>query len=90
MPDTERNLRLLKFLQNEGLIDDNTVKELKDLDIDIVSYLVETKKITEQDLLNAYSKMFKLVDKDGSVVNIDKIDKNLLNLFPQDFIVKIK
>jgi type IV pilus assembly protein PilB len=90
MPDIERNLRFLKFLQNEGLIDDNTVKELKDLDIDIVSYLVETKKITEQDLLNAYSKMFKLVDKDGSVVNIDKIDKNLLNLFPQDFIVKNK
>jgi Type II secretory pathway, ATPase PulE/Tfp pilus assembly pathway, ATPase PilB len=90
MPDIERNLRFLKFLQNEGLIDDNTVKELKDLDIDIVSYLVETKKITEQDLLNAYSKMFKLVDKDGSVVNIDKIDKNLLNLFPKDFIVKNK
>lgn len=90
MPDIERNLRFLKFLQNEGLIDDNTVKELKDLDIDIVSYLVETKKITEQDLLNAYSKMFKLVDKDGSVVNIDKIDKDLLNLFPQDFIVKNK
>ncbi|MFP3206805.1 MAG: hypothetical protein RXQ72_04675 [Hydrogenobaculum sp.] len=44
MPDIERNLRFLKFLQNEGLIDDNTVKELKDLDIDIVSYLVETKK----------------------------------------------
>jgi type IV pilus assembly protein PilB len=90
MPDTERNLRFLKFLQNGGLIDDNTVKELKDLDIDIVSYLVETKKITEQDLINAYSKMFKLVDKDGSVINIDKIDKNLLNLFPQDFIVKNK
>jgi Type II secretory pathway, ATPase PulE/Tfp pilus assembly pathway, ATPase PilB len=90
MPDIERNLRFLKFLQNEGLIDDNTVKELKDLDIDIVSYLVETKKITEQDLLNAYSKMFKLVDKDGSVVNIDKIDKNLLNLFSKDFIVKNK
>ena len=34
--------------------------------------------------------MFKLVDKDGSVVNIDKIDKNLLNLFPKDFIVKNK
>lgn len=90
MPDTERNLRFLRFLRNEGLIDDNTLKELKDLDIDIVSYLVETKKITEQDLLNAYSKMFKFVDRYGSIVNIDKIDKNLLNLFPQDFIVKNK
>ncbi|PMP92033.1 MAG: type II/IV secretion system protein [Hydrogenobaculum sp.] len=90
MIDTERNLRFLRFLQNEGLIDDSIVQDLKNKEIDIVSYLVETKKITEQDLLNAYSKMFRLVDRDGSVVNVDKIDKNLLNLFPQDFIVKNK
>ncbi|MGC8587531.1 MAG: GspE/PulE family protein, partial [Hydrogenobaculum sp.] len=90
MPDTERNLRFLRFLQNEGLIDDSIVQDLKNKDIDIVSYLVETKKITEQDLLNAYSKMFKFVDRDGSVVDVNKIDKNLLNLFPQDFIVKNK
>ncbi|MGC8650840.1 MAG: type II/IV secretion system protein, partial [Hydrogenobaculum sp.] len=88
MIDTERNLRFLRFLQNEGLIDDSIVQDLKNKDIDIVSYLVETKKITEQDLLNAYSKMFRLVDRDGSVVNVDKIDKNLLNLFPHDFIIK--
>ncbi len=90
MVDTERNLRFLRFLQNEGLIDDSIVQDLKNKDIDIVSYLVETKKITEQDLLNAYSKMFRLVDKNGTIVNVDKIDKNLVNLFPHDFIVKNK
>ncbi|GAB6078818.1 GspE/PulE family protein [Hydrogenobaculum acidophilum] len=90
MHDIEKNLRFLKFLRNEGLIDDTTVQDLKDKDIDIVSYLIDTKKITEEDLLKAYSKIFKLVDKNGDVVSIDKIDKNLVNLFSKDFIVKNK
>ena len=31
MIDTERNLRFLKFLQNERLIDDSTVQDLKNI-----------------------------------------------------------
>ncbi len=86
----EKNVRFLKLLQSEGLIDSSIVEDLKDKDIDIVSYLIETKKIKEEELLNIYSKMFKFVDKDGSVVDINKIDKNLFNLFPQSFILKNK
>jgi len=90
MADLEKNLRFLRFLQSERLIDDETVQSLKDRDIDIVSYLIDTKKISEDQLLNVYSKMFKLVNRDGSLINLEKIDKNLLSLFPEDFIIKNK
>jgi len=90
MANLERNLRFLRFLQSERLIDDETVQSLKDRDIDIASYLIDTKKLSEDQLLNAYSKMFKLVNRDGNLINLEKIDKNLLSLFPEDFIIKNK
>ncbi len=85
-----KNLTFLKLLETENLVSPDLAKDLYDKDVNIVDYLIETKKINEQSLLNIYSKMFKLVDKDGTVVNPNKIDKNLINVFPQDFIIKNK
>ncbi len=90
MINAEKNYRFLKLLRAEGYIDDHIVEDLKNKDIDIVSYLIDTKKITEEQLLQVYSKIFKLVDSHGDVVNVNKINRSLFDVFSKDFIIKNK